>query len=121
MAGVAGHTLPKRERLSGKTTIAGLLRHGRYGHSGCLKYCIAPDNGLEYDRILISVPKKQFRRAVKRNLLKRRIRESYRLRKDRFPSGCDILFIYTAGEVLPFVEIAASMDGVAASVSGSAV
>jgi ribonuclease P protein component len=32
-------------------------------------------------QVLISVPKKKFRRAVDRNLLKRRIREIYRLQK----------------------------------------
>lgn len=32
-------------------------------------------------RILISVPKKKFKRAVDRNLIKRRIREIYRLQK----------------------------------------
>jgi ribonuclease P protein component len=32
-------------------------------------------------RILISIPKKNFKRAVKRNLLKRRSREAYRLNK----------------------------------------
>lgn len=38
-------------------------------------------------QILISVPKKKFKRAVDRNLLKRRIREIYRLQKsaDLYP------------------------------------
>jgi len=38
-------------------------------------------------QVLISVPKKRFKRAVDRNLLKRRIREIYRLHKseDLFP------------------------------------
>ena len=38
-------------------------------------------------QVLISVPKKRFKRAVDRNLLKRRIREIYRLQKseDLFP------------------------------------
>ena len=38
-------------------------------------------------QVLISVPKKKFKRAVDRNLLKRRIREIYRLHKseDLFP------------------------------------
>ena len=60
-------------------------------------------------RILISVPKKLFKRAVKRNLLKRRIRESYRLQKELLPTGMDIAFIYVSREVLPFEEIYSSM------------
>lgn len=32
--------------------------------------------------LLISVPKKRFKRAVKRNLVKRQIREAYRMHKD---------------------------------------
>ena len=47
--------------------------------------------------------------AVKRNLLKRRIRESYRLQKDLFGPGKDILFIYTPKEVLPFADIYAAV------------
>jgi ribonuclease P protein component len=37
--------------------------------------------------VLISIPKKKFKRAVDRNLLKRRIREIYRIQKseDLFP------------------------------------
>jgi ribonuclease P protein component len=38
-------------------------------------------------QVLISIPKKKFKRAVDRNLLKRRIREIYRIQKseDLFP------------------------------------
>ena len=35
-------------------------------------------------QVLISVPKKKFKRAVDRNLLKRRIREIYRLHKSEY-------------------------------------
>lgn len=35
-------------------------------------------------QVLISVPKKRFKRAVDRNLLKRRIREIYRLHKSEY-------------------------------------
>ena len=60
-------------------------------------------------RIVVSVPKRLFKRAVKRNLLKRRIREAYRHQKGLLSAPADILFIYTAPEVLPYEVIYAHM------------
>ena len=94
-----GHTLPKSERLSGQKAIGTLLSEGRYVTSGCLKICYKDGEGVS--RIMVSVPKKRFKRAVMRNLLKRRIRESYRLQKELLEKPLDILFIYTSPEVLP--------------------
>lgn len=100
-------TLPKSERLCGKTAIAGLMDHGKGGTAGCLRYKYLPSEGVS--RILVSVPKRNFKRAVKRNLLKRRIRESYRLQKDLLPAPVDVIFVYLDREVLPFEDIYASM------------
>ena len=111
------HTLPKAERLSGKTAIAALLEKGRYVTAGCLRVCYCVDNALEHSRILVSVPKKSFKRAVKRNLLKRRIRESYRLQKDLLPVPVDIAFLYQDREVLSYDAIFASVAGVLKAVA----
>ena len=56
---------------------------------------------------MVSVPKKLFKRAVKRNLLKRRLRESYRRQKHDLliPSGVDLLITYSTKEILPYEEI----------------
>ena len=110
------HTLPKAERLSGKTAIAALLEKGRYVTAGCLRVCYCVDNALEHSRILVSVPKKSFKRAVKRNLLKRRIRESYRLQKELLTLPCDLMFVYTPREVLPSASIFAAMTEALAAV-----
>ena len=59
---------------------------------------------------MVSVPKKLFKRAVKRNLLKRRIRESWRLQKQSMnASGVDILFTYSTKDILEFQEIQSSV------------
>lgn len=60
-------------------------------------------------RILISVPKRFFKRAVKRNLLKRRIREAYRVRK---VAGVDILFQYNSAEIADFATISAEVAAI---------
>ena len=55
---------------------------------------------------MVSVPKKIFKRAVKRNLLKRRMRESWRLNKETLgATGIDILFTYATKEILDQGEI----------------
>ena len=110
-------TLSKSERLCGKTAIAGLMEHGKGGSAGCLRYRYLPGGGAEVSRILVSVPKRFFKRAVKRNLLKRRIRESYRLQKELLSVPVDIAFIYQAHEVLPFAEIHSAMTGVLTEVA----
>ena len=100
-------TLSKSERLCGKKAIAELIERGKGGSAGCLRYKFLSGTGVS--RILVSVPKRFFKRAVKRNLLKRRIRESYRLQKDLLSVPVDIAFLYQAREVLPYDTVFAAM------------
>ncbi|MBR1782889.1 MAG: ribonuclease P protein component [Bacteroidales bacterium] len=102
-------TLPKSERLCGLKAVGELFQTGKSASAGCLrcKYLLREDEGPS--RIVVSVPKRSFKRAVKRNLLKRRIRESFRRQKALLGPGVDILFIYTSAEVLPYEVIYAHM------------
>ena len=107
MEPVAGNTLSKAERLSSKKDISRLIGNGRWGVCDAVKYCCLSPNGLDFNRIMVSVPKKHFKRAVKRNLLKRRLREAYRTQKSlcREGDGVDIMFQYDSPEILPYASI----------------
>ena len=102
-------TLPKSERLHGKSKISALMSRGRWGFTPGLKYCFlkeeAANDGIpsQANSMIVSVPKRLFKRAVKRNLLKRRLREAYRTQKDILPpKGYSILFLYNTKEVLEY-------------------
>ena len=97
---LSGHTLSKDERLHGRKDISRLIAEGKFGGVQGLRCCVRPDNGLAYSRIMVSVPKKLFKRAVKRNLLKRRMREAYRLQKELLEcGGVDFLLSWSSKEV----------------------
>jgi len=117
-------TLPKSERLCGKSAIAELMDHGKGGTAGCLRFrylARSGDDASGAPRILVTVPKRSFKRAVKRNLLKRRIRESYRLQKELLPDGLDVMFVYLPREVLPSTDIYASMTAALAAIAGKTI
>ncbi len=101
--------LPKEERLCGRTAISALMSKGKWEHTEHLRCCFAAGNGLEHSRLMVSVPKKYFKRAVKRNLLKRRMREAYRLQKELLGGGFDVLFSYGSPEVADFSVLSAEV------------
>ena len=119
-------TLKKKERLSVGTDLSRLFASGRYGITDGFRYCYRIGNGLPFNRIVVSVPKKCFRRAVKRNLLKRRIREAYRLNKNLLPvnaekGGTDIIFIYRTKDILDFSTIVLSVRNILESLAAKVV
>ena len=77
-------TLPKIERLNSRILIEKLFTGGSKSLPAFpLRIVYMPVEGetLPIATILISVPKKRFKRAVKRNRVKRQIREAYRKHK----------------------------------------
>ena len=77
------NTLHKVERLDKKKIIEKMFAGGSRSFSVFpLRVVYLPVEELEADAsILISVSKRRFKRAVKRNRVKRRIREAYRVNK----------------------------------------
>ena len=113
MSAPQGHTLPKEERLCGKTTVSALISDGKWGTTAHLRYCWAAGRDSGVNRLMVAVPKKFFKRAVRRNLLKRRLREAYRLQKELLPApGIDLLLAYSHAEVADFATLYAEVTDI---------
>ena len=116
----ASYTFQKRERLCSKTLIGELLAKGRHGNVPGMRYIVRKNTGCEHARILVSVPKKIFKRAVKRNLCKRRIREAFRKQKHMLTceNGVDILFMYSSKEILDYQTIYTAIGLIIEKING---
>ncbi|NDW19621.1 ribonuclease P protein component [Dysgonomonas sp. 216] len=108
------NTLPKSERMSHTKSIDKLFSSGEAFISYPLRivYCKREPDSLPLVSIMVSVPKKRFKRAVKRNRVKRLVREAYRLNKSLFWELCekhntaiDIVFICLKDELPDYKEI----------------
>ena len=97
------HTFPKSEKLCGQKAIAALYRTGRKFTSWPLRVTWQPT--ADATQVLIWAPKSLFRHAVQRNLLRRRIREAWRLNAAEVKQGCDIAFNYIDKAVQPYSVI----------------
>ncbi len=115
------NTLPKKERLCGKTSISMLLAKGKFTSVPGMRFIFRKETGNDVDRIMVSVPKKLFKRAVKRNLLKRRIRESYRKQKHNLTieGGLDVLFTYNTKEIMTYEQIYATVGQIIERINNS--
>ena len=76
-------TFKKEERISSKKEIGFLFENGSSFTSYPFRIIFCTKETSESPRfsILVSVSKRKFKRAVKRNKVKRLLRESYRLNK----------------------------------------
>ena len=112
--------MPKRfsfcnkEKLSRKKTIDTLFNSGKASLLHPFKvYWMEVDEAFKYPvQVLINVSKKQISKASARNLLKRRIKEAYRLNKhilyDHLKStnkSLILAYIYISPEILKYKEI----------------
>ena len=112
-------TFKKNERLSSRKAIEELYSNGKSFYSKNFKviFLLQKEIPLVPCQIVFSVPKKIFKRAVDRNLLKRRMREAYRADKPAFYNQLTdkkvfihVLMIYSTKEILSFEEITKNMQ-----------
>ena len=77
------YTFRKEERLCSRKYLDLLFKNGSSFllYPFRISYLFIEDTAGVQAQVVINVPKKRYKRAVDRNLLKRRIREAYRLNK----------------------------------------
>lgn len=104
------NTLRKAERLNKKKAIEKMFAGGARSFSFFpLRVVYLPMEELEAQAaILVSVSKRRFKRAVKRNRVKRQIREAYRLNKQQLVQAAGagncrvaVAFIYLGDRLFP--------------------
>lgn len=112
-------TFVKTERLSLQKEVNYLFEQGLSFNIYPLRivYLEKQTKGKIPVSILISVSKKRLRHSFKRNRIKRLIRESYRLTKNRLweylfikNKGLSLAFIYTGDELHGYAQIKTVMD-----------
>lgn len=97
--------LPKQERLRSFGAIKRLFRDGRGGFIYPFRFVVYAEPDPEMSAcVLFSTPKKFHKRANKRNLLRRRMREAYRRNKSLLAESgktgtVEIALIYSTKEV----------------------
>ncbi len=111
-------TFTKNERVSGEKRIDALFANGQSFIAYPLRIVFYVYDGTNKPSIsvLISIPKKKIKSAVKRNRMKRLIREAYRLNKHKFNISrlregihLDIAFIYLKEELTGYAIIEKSV------------
>lgn len=106
---------PPAEKLKSRTLIQRLFSEGKSVSKFPLRLIFVPvEDAASAVQIGVSVPKKHFKKAVDRNLIKRRMREAYRHNKQllelsaQTPYAC--MIVYNSPEALSYAEIESRMQ-----------
>ena len=111
----------KNERLCSPRLIGRVFQRGSkevqtfYLFPFRVLYIYEKETPPPFPQVLFSVPKKQFKKAVDRNLIRRRCKESYRLNKELLVSSPPeqrpsyIAFLYLAKEIATYDVIETAM------------
>jgi ribonuclease P protein component len=102
---------PKKQKLCSETVIKEMFYNGKsFTTSSFRLVWKQDDNEVKVNlKSIIVVPKKRIRLATKRNIIRRRMNEAYRLHKIEFENilkvkklQLSIAIIYQKGNILPY-------------------
>ena len=105
---------PKKQKLCSETVIKEMFSNGKSFTTSALRLVWKEDNGKDEVAIksIIVVPKKKIRLAVKRNIIRRRMKEAYRLHKIELENilkgkklQLSIAIIYQKDKILPYKTV----------------
>ena len=109
---MSDRSLPRTERLRSLGAVKRIFESGESGFIFPFRYVwYAEADTAPSVEVMFSVPKKFHKRANRRNLLRRRTKEAYRLQKQIVQGGMgtanlDLALIYSSKEVLPYKTVA---------------
>ncbi|NLD21396.1 MAG: ribonuclease P protein component [Bacteroidales bacterium] len=105
---------PKSVRLHLRKDLEDLFTGENVFYNSLFKVYYRKTEDIGYSRFAVTVPKKNFKRAVHRNLLKRRVKESIRLNRSFLPEGrnFDFLLVYRVNEINNYAQIEAMVRNV---------
>ncbi|MDO6809110.1 ribonuclease P protein component [Zobellia galactanivorans] len=112
---MSNFTFPKKEKLKSKKLIERLFAEGKSVSVYPIKliYLPTPFNYEVHFKAGMAVPKKNFKSAVKRNRIKRLLRESYRLNKPDILNNTEgsfaFLFLYLGKDMPSYASTERSM------------
>lgn len=108
---MTSRTLSRAERLRTLGAVRRLFASGESGFVHPFRYLFYAEGDDRMSvELLVSVPKKFHKRANRRNRLRRRTKEAYRLNKERLAdcgksAAVDLALIYSSREILPYKTI----------------
>ena len=123
---ISRHRFPRQLRIRSGSTFSRVYREGRRAR-GELMIVVGAPNGLDHPRLGLSVGKRIWKSAVKRNRVRRVFRESFRLSCSELPP-LDLVLIPAVPKLKPgtraaraeLVRLAAKVEAKLARQSGPA-
>jgi ribonuclease P protein component len=101
------YSFRKNERLCSKKIIRKIFNEGDTLYLHPFKLYFLKEISLIPTKVMFSVPKRNFKKAVDRNNIRRKLKEAYRTNKNILPNQNGFLtslaIVYIAKENIPFV------------------